>query len=134
MTLPKNKTTEAFLEKIESLNQRGAKINNLGIVPSDVLFDWIQKCQFMVYPSLEETIGLSLVEGVILGNKILVSEKPYYKPVVQPSSTFDPDNPQDIADKVKHAIQNGLPPSEVILHSKTLELLKFLTSKNLKEL
>ncbi|MEM6964539.1 MAG: glycosyltransferase [Bacteroidota bacterium] len=129
LTLPKIKGTEALFTKIESLNQRGAQIKNLGIVPSDVLFGWIQKCQYVVYPSLEETIGLSLVEGVILGAKILVSEKPYYQPVVKPSLTFAPDDPMDIAKHVQYALQNELPPSEVILHSKTPELLDFLTHK-----
>lgn len=126
LTIPIRPGTEEVIGRINSLNEGGAKIKNLGFIPIEDLLKHISRTEFTIFPSLEETIGLSLVEGVLMDTKILVSERPYYKNVVKPSLTFNPEKSQDIANKVKISMLQDLPKSEIIIQNQIENLINFL--------
>lgn len=106
----------------------GLNIINLGVLPQDDLFEYVKATEFTIFPSLAETIGLGLVEGVFLGNKILASDMPYVHEVVIPSLVFNPLQENSIADVVLFAClnKNHIPISKVLLEDKIDELISFL--------
>jgi len=118
LTLEQREESKELLDRIDRLNNIGHQIKNIGYLDLQNLYDHITLADFMIFPSLKETIGLSLVEAVLLNTDIIVSELPYYKNTVKPSLTFDPYSPGSIAETVKQSLQGKHPQSEIILKNK----------------
>ena len=55
----------------------------------------------LIFPSLNETIGLPILEATYNNLTILASNKKYATQFVVPQILFDPTNPNDIAKKIK---------------------------------
>lgn len=127
VTVTKHEENTTALAQIKRLREKGVKIVNLGSLPYDQMLKQIAACKFVVYPSLIETIGLSLVEGALLHCKVLVSDYPYHKDVISPSDTFDPLNPGDIARSVRTALTTELPDTKVIIENQIDPLISYLT-------
>lgn len=126
VTIPENQESREILSLIDELNGIKKQIHNIDYVTPEVLFHEITKNEFMIFPSLDETIGLSLVEGVLLGCKVLVSDLAYYKPVIQPSLVFDPRSPKDIAQKIISCQEQKIENSHLVLHNKIDKLISCL--------
>ena len=62
------------------------------------------QCKALVYPSLNETIGLPIIEAKNRGLFLLCSKKPYSRQFFIPDLEFDPINPENIADKMTLAM------------------------------
>lgn len=126
LTIPKDDNHLTGL--IKSVNEQGARIFNLGIIPYHEILKNIQKSAFTIFPSTLETIGLGLVEGCLLGNKILAANLPYVKEVVHPSSLFNPFDEHSIAKTVKESIvhENCLASPQLIIENKIDEFISFL--------
>lgn len=116
-------TTLALLRQIEILKQSGVRIENLGYVPYDELLRLTASCTACVFPSVNETVGLGLLEAYWMGNDILAAHRPYLAHVIKPSAQFDPYNPTDIADAVKQHLSGTLPKPELILRNQIDELI-----------
>ncbi len=116
----------SFIPQVNQYIEKGLNIINLGHVNNDECLEVMVNNEFTIFPSKKETLGLGLVESYYSGNKIIASELPYVYSVVNPSLTFDPENPNDIAQKVKKALQTDLPDSELILKNKLWDFLDVL--------
>lgn len=127
VTIEKN---DVLIDRINNLNSKGADIVNLGELEHDALFEIVSKCQFTIFPTFLETIGLGLVEGAALGNKILCSDLPFIKEIVSPSLLFDPFDSKSIADSVLFAIEHNhlLPPSSIVLKNNINIFLQLLVN------
>ena len=110
-------STPALLKQIETLKQAGVAVENLGYVPYDDLLRLTVSCAACVFPSVNETVGLGLLEAYWLGNDILAGRRPYLAYVIKPSAQFDPYDPTDIADAVKQQLSGTLPKPELMLHN-----------------
>ncbi|QDV44198.1 Glycosyl transferases group 1 [Stieleria neptunia] len=111
-------------------------------VPSNVHFlgpvAWAEglalatRCEYVIFPSLLETIGLGIVEGVSAGCKAIVPQDACFADVVQASRTFDAMSVESIASSIREAIRGSelsnesdgrrqairphpLPPSKIVL-------------------
>ncbi len=60
----------------------------------------MSKSQCLVYPSLNESYGMPLIEANALGLNIIGSDLEYLHNIVEPNMTFDPKSAQSIADTV----------------------------------
>ncbi len=100
LTIEKNK--KELLQKIENINQLGyVHINNYGVVSKDKVCDIYGQSKCLIFPSKEESFGLSLVEAVENGLDVIASELDYVYEVIEPSLTFDPLNSIDIAGTIE---------------------------------
>lgn len=108
-------TTPALLAEIDRLQRHGLRIENHGQLPYDDLLRLAYRCAACVFPSVNETLGLGLVEAYWLGNGILAGRRPYLPHVVRPSAGFDPHDPADIARAVRrHLTEPGPAPALVL--------------------
>jgi hypothetical protein len=55
----------------------------------------------LIYPSLNETIGIPIIESYNHNLYILTSNRIYAKQFIKPSLVFDPLDPQDISNKIE---------------------------------
>lgn len=114
-------------KKIQRLQDAGLPIQNLGRLPHPLLMEEVANTKTLIFPSLLETLGLGLVEAVLLGCDVLAADRPYLKEVLRPTAVFDPESPQAIADCVLDylkACPNTKP--EIILQNRINDLVHLL--------
>jgi glycosyltransferase involved in cell wall biosynthesis len=117
LTIPD--TRSALYLKITTLKQQGLDIVNLGNLTHNELFKFLKKSKYLIYPSLSETFGLSLVEGAMSECAIIAGDLPYVREVVEPSLFFDPYSIESISEAVKKACyKNVLPPTNILIQNK----------------
>lgn len=119
LTLPKDKRVLVFAEIIEDLKKMGATIINVnekGFLTYPQILEEIYTSEFTIFPSFNETFGFGQVEGCLLDNKVISSNRPHVKPVLKPSASFDPESPESIANTVIRAMDTELPPSVLYFH------------------
>jgi len=97
-------------DTIKELQSAGARITNLGVVPYTEVLQQTGKSEFAIYPSLQESLGLGLVEAAMLKCKVLAADLPYTYEAVEPSISFDPFSAESIYDAVHATTQNSLVP------------------------
>ena len=75
----------------------GLCIKNIGYVQQSELFDWYNRCDAMINPSLSESLSLPLVEAQFFDLDIIASELDYVRDICIPVETFDPQSAVSIA-------------------------------------
>jgi glycosyltransferase involved in cell wall biosynthesis len=93
----------SFIERINEVNSilGYEAVVNIGRVPKQEVIAYFIKSKAMIFPSLEESLGLPLIEAATLNIPIIGSDLPYIYDVVENPIVFNPYEPQDIADKMK---------------------------------
>jgi hypothetical protein len=88
--------------KIIKYNLLKKKINlyNLYNVNRKIFLNNFSKCKYLIYPSLNENIGLPLIEAHYLGIEIIASKLDFAKQYDFIDYFFNPLSPQDIASLV----------------------------------
>ncbi|MGY6522262.1 MAG: glycosyltransferase [Mongoliitalea sp.] len=97
----------SFIDRINEVNSvlGYEAIINIGRVSKKEVIDYYIKIKAMVFPSLEESLGLPLIEASTLNIPIIGSDLPYLYDVVVNPIVFNPFDPQDIADKMKDFLE-----------------------------
>lgn len=105
VTVAKNKLN--FIERINEVNSTLGyeAISNVGRVTKREVLEFYTQSKAMVFPSLEESLGLPLIEAAMLELPIIGSDLPYLYDVVENPIVFDPNNPRDIAEKMKNFLE-----------------------------
>lgn len=80
----------SLLSLIHKMKAQNIKINNIGSVSRDKIILEYSKADVCIFPSLNESFGLGLIEAVQFGLPILASDLPYVREVVTPSFCFNP--------------------------------------------
>jgi glycosyltransferase involved in cell wall biosynthesis len=119
-------TTPRLLQQIERLQRSGASVINLGKIPHRELLQHTFRCTYCIFPSVNETIGLGLVEACYMNNYILASNRPYLPDVVKPSDTFDPHDPAAIAHCVRKALEQGSRHPSLVIRNQIDDFIKLL--------
>ena len=102
-------------------------IQNIGIVGKEKLSDLYLESKFLIFPSLNESLGLPLIEAVNRGCFIIASDKEYVKEVVSPSNVFNPYSSDSISDAIVNSLSNkSLKKSELIIENKIDTFVKYL--------
>ena len=121
-------TNQQLISQIEQLKMEGVQIQNHGTLSHEAALDLTARSTFVVFPSLLETIGLGLIEGVLLECKILAPEDRAFHEIVMPSAVFDPLDTKSIMVTVAKACTSSLPVSRVRLKNQIKELVKLLVA------
>ncbi|MBT7623027.1 MAG: glycosyltransferase [Flavobacteriaceae bacterium] len=102
-------------------------IQNIGIVGKEKLSDLYLDSKFLIFPSLNESLGLPLIEAVNRGCFIIASDKEYVKQVVNPSIVFNPYSSDSISEAIVNSLSNkSLKKSELIIENKINTFVKYL--------
>ncbi|MEM6769400.1 MAG: hypothetical protein AAF597_02350, partial [Bacteroidota bacterium] len=100
---------------------------NIGVVPYQRVLEETSQSAFAIYPSLQESLGLGLVESASLDCKVLAADLPYTYEAIEPSATFNPFKVEEIYKAVYSAIQGTpLPPTRRVMKNCLPELIAHL--------
>ncbi|WP_267739796.1 glycosyltransferase [Myroides injenensis] len=91
-----NSEYSLLLEEIEKLRNDGYPIVNIGFVNRKELISNYHKAEYLIFPSLEESFGLGIVEAIECGCKVIGADLPYMYEVCNPSINFNPMSIEDI--------------------------------------
>jgi glycosyltransferase involved in cell wall biosynthesis len=116
-----------LINSIKSANESGCSIENHGFLERDKALALVQRCEFTVFPSLLETIGLGLVEGSLLGTKVICSDSQAFSEVIRPSATFDAMDSENIAEVIASSLSDkDQPPSNVLIENRLEQMIDFI--------
>lgn len=116
-----------ILAIIATVRNQGYPIENIGFVNRSTLKNYYLKSEYVIFPSLAESFGLGLIEGVEMGCKIIASDLEYTYAVCEPSCVFNPFDKQSIADSLKKAVTTDLPASKSKVYNQIDELIANLS-------
>lgn len=102
-----DKKSVEYVEKMNEINDdlKFEAIINVGRVSKADVLNLYMKSKAMVFPSLEESLGLPLIEAAYISCPIVGSDLPYIYDVVENPIVFDPLNVKDIADKMNDFLE-----------------------------
>ena len=83
----------------------------------------------MIFPSLEESFGLPLIEAVDMGLDVISSDLNYAYQAIDPSLTFNPNNDQSIADAIQKYNEGKCSKSQGKIKNKISELIELILQK-----
>jgi glycosyltransferase involved in cell wall biosynthesis len=113
--------------KIKQLVLDYYPIFNYGFVNREKLAKLYNSCTFVLYPSLSESFGLGILEGLENDCKIIGANLPYTFAVCNPSLIFDPTDVKSIIKTIQIACTAKVKPSQQLVFNeinKIIELLK----------
>ncbi|MFD0931599.1 glycosyltransferase [Psychroflexus salinarum] len=97
-----------LFEKVKNLIKMGYPIVNIGLVSRQELASYYSQAEYIIYPSLSESFGLGILEGLDTNCKIIGSNLPYLHAVCGPTMSFNPYSVSEIADCFAIAINNNM--------------------------
>lgn len=101
--------------KISKFSLKSRKINLIGTISETEVKNYYQKYGILFFPSLDETLGLPLIEAMKLGLYIICSDLPYAKILCGSEAIyFDPNNVDSVIDAIivlKNKINNNEMPN-----------------------
>ena len=111
-------------DEIKRLQGKGLNIINYGFTDPYPLYD---KYEYLIYPSLLETLGLVQVEAIKRNCKVIASDLPHTYAIIQPTIVFNPLDVNSIKDAVIKSIDDkNLPESRIIIENKIDELINII--------
>ncbi len=112
---------------INDARAEGATIVNHGIIPFNEVFELYKKSKATVYPSLNESLGLGIIEAMESGCDVIGCDLPYMHSVCRPSCTFAPRNSQQIVDAIIKYETGGCSATQPLIRDKVNDFITFLT-------
>lgn len=95
------------------------EIINHGILKYKDLEKVYEESNFLIFPSLNESFGLPLIESINNNCLVIASDLPYVYQIIRPSLVFNPLSVKSISEKIIEAIsQDNLDESKIIIENK----------------
>lgn len=113
---------------ISTLNKNGYPIINIGFVGRKELIKNYQQAEYLIFPSLEESFGLGIVEAIECGCKVIGADLPYMYQVCTPSIKFNPKEIESIYYSFVDAINKKEQPTIKKINNEIEKLLNLLNS------
>lgn len=85
---------------IDQAISQGAKIQNHGYISFKEVVRLYNKSKATIYPSINESLGLGIVEAIEAGCDVIGCDLPYIHSVCSPSKVFKPRDPDSIVEAV----------------------------------
>lgn len=83
----------------------GARIECLGSLSRNQVFNELRKSRALIYPSLNESFGIPMLEAKQIGLAVLAPELDYVRDILDPDETFNPSSAISIARSVKRYLK-----------------------------
>ncbi len=90
------------------------------------LSQWLKSSEYLIYPSLAESFGLGLIEGIENGCKIIGADLPYTYEVCDPSIIFNPKEQESIYNALVISLENNTKDSIPKISNKINQLMNLL--------
>lgn len=114
-----NSERKKLLERVQRFGLDKEDVIFTGFVPDDALKILYHKCKLFVFPSLYEGFGLPILEAMACGAPVIASNTSSIPEALgKEDALFDPNRPQDIAQKITKALTNSNYLQELQQHSK----------------
>ena len=125
LTLPKKVFANSFYSK--AVLNKNLKIINHGVLNKFDLSNLYSKSRFLIFPSLNESFGLPLIEAVMNDCFVLSSNKDYVYEIIDPTLTFDPNSIESISSVIYEALNSDiLKESKLIIENKIGSFVKYI--------
>lgn len=112
---------------IDLAKRDGARIDNHGFVSVEKVLELYNKSKATVYPSLNESLGLGIIEAASAGCDVIGCDLPYTHSVCKPSEMFSSCDAQSIADAVERYEKSDSPKTILLIKDQANELINKLT-------
>lgn len=125
--------SEEFIDIIHLIaikKKEGYPIINLGFLEREKLTSIYLNSEYVIYPSLAESFGLGLLEGMECGCKIIAADLPYTYAVCKPSIVFDPLEIDSIAKAFKQSTTQNLKPTIQLVENRIDKIVKLFQVYN----
>lgn len=99
------------LNAIKKIQDKNYPVENVGFVSRAELSKLYKSSEYLIFPSLSESFGLGLVEGIENGCKVIGADLPYTKAVCEPSLLFNPYSAEDIFKAFSLSLHTEIKPS-----------------------
>ena len=96
-----------------------------GMVNEIKVNELYEKSTFAIFPSLNESFGLPLIESVNHNCKVIASDLPYVHEIIQPSLTFDPYSVESISNSIIKAVSVNLPKTKILIENKLVNFINY---------
>lgn len=103
------------------------KIINHGFIDRDAVLDLYKRSKAIVYPSVNESFGLGIIEALSYGCDVIGPDLPYIHSVCVPSSTFASFSVDDLVSAIINYEDSHCVSSKLIISNKINELIKMLS-------
>ncbi len=119
-------STPHFVKTILKAQQQGAQIINHGYVDFGEVIKLYNLSKATIYPSLNESLGLGIIEAIEAGCDVIGCDLPYIHTVCIPSETFVSRNSDSIVEAVLRYENNSCPVTILKIKDMVEELIDFL--------
>lgn len=121
-----NSSNVKLYDEIKELQNKGYPVKNLGYVGREELIRNYQRAEYLIFPSLEESFGLGIVEAIECGCKVVGADLPYMYEACQPSISFNPFDVEDIKNAFLKAVQKNEIKTEQRIYNEIEKMLLIL--------
>lgn len=121
-----NKNFKNLSNLIDKKNNLGYPIENIGYVSRSELIKHYADSEYLIFPSLEESFGLGIVEAIECGCKVVGADLPYMHQVCDPSILFNPFKGDDIKRALIDAVLKREKPTIKKINNEINELITIL--------
>jgi glycosyltransferase involved in cell wall biosynthesis len=128
LTIDKLKYPKLYSE-ISKLNLININIENLGFLSRNDIIEQYNKSKFLIFPSLNESFGLPLVEAADLGCHIITPDLDYVNNIIETNIKFDVKK-NNLFELIYDIETNKLTtfPSIIKIENKVISLIKLLNN------
>lgn len=113
-------------DMIQKARQAGANIENHGYITFNKVVQLYQRSKATIYPSLNESLGLGIIEAASAGCDVIGCDLPYIKCVCYPSGVFAPKNAMAIMEAVLEYEKGHTSPTQLLIRDKADELIDYM--------
>jgi glycosyltransferase involved in cell wall biosynthesis len=106
-----------LLSYVNKKQRLGYPIQNNYFNDRELLQIAYKSSEFLIFPSVSESFGLGLIEGIENGCKVIAADLPYTYEVCVPSIVFDPYKTESIFLAMEYALKNPTKPSLLIVQN-----------------
>ena len=126
LILTVNGDNQPISDLIEFKQKLKYPIKNIGFVGREELHLTYLSSEFLIFPSLTESFGLGLIEGIECGCKVIGADLPYTYEVCEPSIVFNPLNNESFIQAFENSLKDNVKISVPKITNNINELINIL--------
>ncbi|OAB77338.1 glycosyltransferase [Cochleicola gelatinilyticus] len=113
--------------QIARAQSKGIPIINLGYVSREELVEEYLRATYLIFPSLKESFGLGLIEGIEKDCKIIAADLPYTYEVCEPSLVFDPYSQESLLHALEKSLDENIKQTQPLISNEIHKLISILS-------
>lgn len=122
---------EPFKTVVEKAIANGVNIHNHGKIPFSQVLELYRKSKATVYPSLNESLGLGIIEAIRMGCDVIGPDLPYMHCVCRPSVLFSPADADSIVEAVLRYENTPTPRTVLNISDKVKDFIAFISQSRI---